>query len=460
MSNNNSNSKKTFFCVYGIIVLLLMEAHLTAFGQTKAEAPKSNVEQSLKVEKSLKALRRVVATAKERRAYEAYEKRDTEVTPWLENAELPNPDNAALLYYQAFLLRPNIDKTTSQKIQDVLRGAEADREIRTYLGHCLPMIQAAEIASRIPQCTWGIGYSSGTRFDGKDLLSEVNSLNRILVADARILAADGHYRAALEHCLTIRRLARHLSDSNVSGIMLLSWSVDQTALRTAKHILGVMPPNADILSWFRGQLALIQGVPLSLAKTLQANLKSYLYHMRTHPNFFLARTRDLLVQWAEDEQDKENARKLTYEQILSLFGEGHLRFFDSVFRIADSEMTYEQKCAQMQRLVDELEEGDSTDKLVNSFLPLSATNPLANGKYPFQVGHVARINGIKVALEVYLNVAKTGKLPEKLPDHLPKDPFTGRDFVYEITDEGFALRCQGEDFQGRGKQVLEFKVKK
>jgi hypothetical protein len=241
--------------------------------------------------------------------------------------------------------------------------------------------------------------------------------------------------------------------------MSFSWSVDMTALRTAKHILGIIPPNAEILTWFRGQLALIQGVPLSLEKTLQANFKSYLYFMQTHPDF-LARTRDLLVKWAEDEQDKEKARKLTDTQILSLVGEGHQRFLNSVFRIVDSEMTYEQKCARMQRFVDGLEEGDNTNKLVNSLLPLVGTNPLANGNYPFQVGHIARINGIKVALEVYINVAKTGKLTEKLPDHLPKDPFTGMDFVYEITDEGFALRCKGEDFQGRGKQVLEFKVKK
>ena len=33
MSNNNSNSKKTVFCVYGIIVLSFLEAHTIAFGQ-------------------------------------------------------------------------------------------------------------------------------------------------------------------------------------------------------------------------------------------------------------------------------------------------------------------------------------------------------------------------------------------------------------------------------------------
>jgi len=63
-------------------------------------------------------------------------------------------------------------------------------------------------------------------------------------------------------------------------------------------------------------------------------------------------------------------------------------------------------------------------------------------------------------VEVYLALANAGQLPEKLPDHLPKDPFTGRDFIYEITDEGFALRCQGKDFLNRKYRLLEFKIKK
>jgi len=440
--------------INGVVFCLLLLAlrAVTLLGGIKAEAPKSEVE------KSLKALRRAVTVAKERRAEEAYEKRDAEITPWVEDTELPNPDNAALLYYQAFLLRPNLDVTTSQKIYDVLGGAESDRKIRIYLGHCLPMIQMTEIASRIPQCTWGIWHGPGPRFGWKDLLSEVNNLKDIIVVDARTLAADGHYRVALERCLMLRRFARHLSDSNISGIILISWSVDKVALRTAQHVLGVMPPNADILTWFRGQLALMQGVPLLLPETLKADFKSYLNHMRTHPAL-LARLRDLLVERAENEQAKENTRNLTDEQILSRASEGFLRFFDSIFQIVDSEMTYEQKCAQMQRLVNKLKEGDSTDLIVAFVMPVSGTNPMDSGKYPFQVGHVAHINGIKAAVEIYLVVAKTGQLTEKLPDYLPKDPFTGRDFLYEIMDEGFALRCQGEDFQGRGKQVLEFKVK-
>ena len=81
-------------------------------------------------------------------------------------------------------------------------------------------------------------------------------------------------------------------------------------------------------------------------------------------------------------------------------------------------------------------------------------------QYEFQIGHQAKINGIKSAIEVYLILAKTGRLPQKLPDYLPKDPFIVKSFVYEVTEEGFAFRCQGKAFQGRGKQVFEFKIHK
>jgi hypothetical protein len=36
-------------------------------------------------------------------------------------------------------------------------------------------------------------------------------------------------------------------------------------------------------------------------------------------------------------------------------------------------------------------------------------------------------------------------LPETLPDYLPKDPFSGQDFEYEITEKGFVLRCRAKD---------------
>lgn len=46
---------------------------------------------------------------------------------------------------------------------------------------------------------------------------------------------------------------------------------------------------------------------------------------------------------------------------------------------------------------------------------------------------------------IYIISAQTGQLPETLPANLPKDPFSGQDFEYEITERGFVLRCRAKD---------------
>jgi hypothetical protein len=69
-------------------------------------------------------------------------------------------------------------------------------------------------------------------------------------------------------------------------------------------------------------------------------------------------------------------------------------------------------------------------------------------------------NAIRAAIEVYLVKAKTGKLPDELPAGLPKDLFSGKDFEYEKTADGFILRCQGEEL-GKGEiHEYKFGVKK
>lgn len=108
-----------------------------------------------------------------RRALEAYEKRNAEITPSAEEIAEPNPDNAALLYYQAFLLQPEFDKAIDDKMNKIFGGEIADREVRTYLGHCLSMIHLAEIASRIPQCTWGLLKDTELGFGMWELRSNV-----------------------------------------------------------------------------------------------------------------------------------------------------------------------------------------------------------------------------------------------------------------------------------------------
>jgi hypothetical protein len=102
-------------------------------------------------------------------------------------------DNAALLYYQAFLSRPELDAAAGLTMNSVLRGAEPDRNIRSYLQRCRQTIKLAEAATKVPQCNWGISPSGGL---GSMPLADLRQLSFVLSLYARTLAADGHYRAS------------------------------------------------------------------------------------------------------------------------------------------------------------------------------------------------------------------------------------------------------------------------
>ena len=123
-------------------------------------------------------------------------------------------------------------------------------------------------------------------------------------------------------------------------------------------------------------------------------------------------------------------------------------------------MDFEQKLTEMRRLFNNPKETDLVGPATIAILSLYNIDLIdfkreIDIRYQKQVSYQACVNGIKAAVEIYLIVAKTGKLPEKLPDYLPKDPFTGQDFLYEITDEGFTLRCQFCDQENILRYLLE-----
>lgn len=481
---------------------------------------------------------------KDRKALEAYEKRNAEIDSRIRDDVMPSHNNAALLYYQAFLLTPELDnQAILDKIYDVYGGAEPDKQTRTFLGKCVPAFELFEIASLMTQCTWGVwSEAQNSRIF---LLRKMRHLSYIISVDASTLSADGHYRAALERCMMLRRIARHLSYD--SELHIRSSTYDDIALRTICRILGEMPPNADVLAWFQGQLAMFQESTTFLERTLQRYLKA---KMDMIHSYSIASLRGMLQKTATDEQVRQNIRDMTDEQIRDQAIETVQGPFGSVFAIlrsdksaeqkhaeiqqlanhtvktnpkvrmmlptiyndelgkdiiglivgigpemteeqklskmhkiidkrvapdairlltklsnalereidlgflADSEMTDEQRLAEMQKFLYELREVYRIERAFG--LPWHVIDAL----YESQVEHSAQINSIKAAVEIYLIVAKTGQLPKTLPDGLPKDPVTGRNLVYEITDEGIDLRCQGEEFLKRKKKYLEFKVKK
>ena len=355
----------------------------------------------------------------------------------------PDPDNAALLYYQSFLLRPEPDADTSKSIDEVIRGGEPDEKLREYLNlrDCRKTIEFAEAAAQLPRCNWGIRYSQGIGTPLPQLV-QFRPLSFLIYSDARVLATDGDYRAALNRCITIRRIGGPIGDDTMVNYTV-SVGTDRSALRYIQNILGSMPPDIDILVWLRGQLAAVLGAVLSPARVLEMDLELILQSMRTDTD-----TDDLVwlrEQLAENDEEKnaEYVWSLTDEELLGLIVEPYAGFLDYALGVIDSEMPYEEKYTELQKLIDELKEefgsAPGTNQLAIAFAPQVIEI------YSLQVRLTAQFNALKAAIEIYISTANTGQLPETLPDYLPKDPFSGQDFEYEITERGFVLRCRAKD---------------
>jgi hypothetical protein len=364
----------------------------------------------------------------------------------------PDPDNAALVYYQALLLRPESDTSVSVMLSDVLRGAEPDQQVRQYLRDCQKMLELAEAAAQIPHCNWGIRYSQGHGLSSQ-LMVELRSLAHLLYADARLVATDGDYRTALNRCLTIRRLAAHIGD-DTQLTYALSLAIHGIAGLGIRDVLGSMPPDAHTLTWLQGQLAAVRGAPRSPARALEMDFAIVLEAMRTDTDF-LAWFRDQLAENAEDPAEVQN---LTDEELLAPAQERYANFLNSALRVMDGEMPYEQKYAELEALTDRLWEESRSDWAA-IILALRCGHMLADC-YGGQVLQAAGSNALKAAIEIYLAMAETGQLPDTLPDHLPKDPFSGEDFEYETTEDGFVLRCRVKAVNAPRVEQYEFKVQR
>jgi hypothetical protein len=370
----------------------------------------------------------------------------------------PDPDNAALLYYQAFLIRPEPDYDAWWSINEVLRGADPNDTLREYLNlrECRKTIEFTEAAAQLPHCDWGIRYSQGIGAD-LSLLANVRPLSFLISADARVLATDGDYQAALNRCLTIRRIAGHVGDDAILNY-LVSLAMDGVAHKCTQYVLGCMPPNVETLTWLRGRLVVVRDVIPSLARALDMDFELSLQSISTGPEI-LESLREYLAEKTDDENTRVEILSLTDEEIIDIVRETYANFLDSVFHVMDSEMIYEEKILEIQKLEEKFIDEYITDttpwSLAVLFLAGSTT---VDEQYNIKVRNTAQFNALKAAIEIYLIKAQTGRLPETLPDGLPKDPFSGQDFGYEITEEGFTFHSQGKDFEGRGAQLLEFKV--
>lgn len=177
------------------------------------------------------------------------------------------PDNAALLYYQAFLQYEEPNETLEMMLIDFRKGAIVSNEaITRYIEKNRHVIDRAVTAAGVSKCDWGYDYSQGIMDMKMPNLPPLRSIALLLAAEARWLAEQGNYTTALDRCVTLRKIALHACD-RMLVCYLFGNQINRLANETTQVVLGLMPGDVEELNRFKSCLTQSQEQFPSLAPT-------------------------------------------------------------------------------------------------------------------------------------------------------------------------------------------------
>ena len=188
--------------------------------------------------------------------------------------------------------------------------------------------------------------------------------------------------------------------------------------------------------------------------SLEVNLNDDLKYLRERPEQF-ALWREYISERIEDESTKQEILSLTYEEVLERAKDSYNMFLSSVNRVIGSDIPYPQKHSELKELEDELRNRSIVD---DPFVLIWGFPRNVAEQHEIYVGGITNYNATRVAIEMYLIKAETGQLPDTLPTNLPKDPFSGQDFGYNVTDEGFSISFDPENFRDFRVRQYEFPI--
>jgi hypothetical protein len=198
----------------------------------------------------------------------------------------------------------------------------------------------------------------------------------------------------------------------------------------------------------------MQGAPPPPGRALEISLNYALKVLSAHPEA-IATWRENISELIEDENARQEILSLTDEEVLERAKESYSRFLSSVNRVIASDIPYQQKHLELKELEEELKNHPVDDPV--SILWLFLLSNVAE-QHEIYVGGITNYNATRVAIEIYLVKVETGQLPEVLPANLPKDPFSGLDFGYNVTDEGFSISFDPENLRDFRVRQFEFPI--
>jgi hypothetical protein len=365
------------------------------------------------------------------------------------------PDNAAVLYYKAFMLLHESDNVPAEVMADFMDGkVKSNEQIREYLKYNQAAIEILDEASKIEKCQWALDHSKGFDLPMPEL-SKARKAAFLLVRDAQKLTEDGNIKEAFNRCLTAHRMANHISSDDLLISNLVGIAIHAKSDKTIKNVLSRTSNSLEILTWLKDETFAVSQKQPSLKSVLKTESEIAVREMR----------KEKLSDILNLEPDDEILKKLPADS-LEKIKKGDEAFFKAGRTYYKNFITAVQEILDMPyseayRRIEELSGKAAKDASTNPgavFAVIFA--PSLPKLLTMEVRHKTSVNALNCALGIYAHKAGTGELPDEIPAGSPKDLFSGRNFKYEKTKDGFVLRCRGRDLFKDEIHQYEFKVKK
>ena len=110
-------------------------------------------------------------------------------------------------------------------------------------------------------------------------LSKIRKMAFLLTDKAQILAEEGDYKAALDKCLTIHKMARHVGDRLIISY-LVGNALNALANKRIEDILSQMPDDVETLTWLKNKIYDITSRALTLKGTMSSEKEVAIQQIR------------------------------------------------------------------------------------------------------------------------------------------------------------------------------------
>ncbi len=360
-----------------------------------------------------------------------------------------DPDNAALLYYQAFLSFPKDHDHLS--LDAVVDGtSEPNEAVRAYITKCQTSIKLTLAASELDTCDWGMQYSEG--FDAiMPHLGQMRSLSRVMAAQGQILIHDGQVRQGLNHYLVMRKMAHHVGDNLIISY-LVRVSVKTMVDKGLRQILCRVSLDQETLTWLKQQLVTGPDLPGRIKKALKIEEEIAVGQMSVEKDRLAA----MMIKDTPNGADHLQRLKSVDESFYTANRAYYQQKMQAMYAYLDGPLSYEKK---YQGVVDVIKTVTADAQKKEEAVLTGLLMPALQRLVTVQTKANTEENVLRLGLELFIIKARTGAFPAQLPGSAPLDQFSGKAFKYSKSKKGFTLTCQAEDLDKKKKYEYAFMAK-